>query len=122
MQNTNEIKETKQERAPEKCKSICMIASTSIAGTGRIENISNKVAEAGMGSRLRFSRDKDNLFDEWAVKVFDVKDRCLGFVSCEFNEIIARLLDGGLGVFGVLKGIHERDNWTEVVMEVMINA
>ena len=39
-------------------------------------------------------RDAGNLHDRWAIKVMHEGKR-LGFVPCDVNEILARLMDGG---------------------------
>ena len=56
-----------------------------------------------------------------AVEVRDGADRRIGYVSCECNEFVARLIDGGKSVEGRLTDKEQIGSWTRLVMEVVLN-
>lgn len=58
----------------------------------------------GKGDRLSLVRDAANPHDGWAVEVRDGADRRIGYVSCECNEFVARLIDGGKSRGGAAHG------------------
>ncbi len=103
-------------------KRACIIEETSIAGTGRIKDIEKIVGEMERGDALGFERDESNFFDQWAVKVFDPSGRRLGFVSCDCNEIISRMLDADFKVEGVFDSATDRDGWMDIKIKVMLNG
>ena len=71
--------------------------------------------------RLSLVRDAANPHDGWAVEVRDGADRRIGYVSCECNEFVARLIDGGKSVEGRLTDKEQIGSWTRLVMEVVLN-
>ena len=73
------------------------------------------------GDRLSLVRDAANPHDGWAVEVRDGADRRIGYVSCECNEFVARLIDGGKSVEGRLTDKEQIGSWTRLVMEVVLN-
>ena len=75
----------------------------------------------GKGDRLSLVRDAANPHDGWAVEVRDGADRRIGYVSCECNEFVARLIDGGKSVEGRLTDKEQIGSWTRLVMEVVLN-
>lgn len=102
------------------CKEVCIIENTSIAGTGRVKEIKELVSDIKKGDSLRLIRDKENYFDEWAVKITDGVGNKLGFISCDCNEIISRMLDAGFRVEGKFNSSTERDGWTDIKIKVML--
>lgn len=100
---------------------ICLIEGTNIAGTRHVAGIRELAEGFAPGTRFSFERDPDNLFDEWAVRVLGEDRMRLGYVSCECNEVIARLMDGGKRVFGRFEGVRQVGNWTRVEMGVYLD-
>lgn len=98
----------------------CIIESTSIAGTGRVKDIEKIAAKIDHGDTLKLVRDEGNYFDESAVKVLDGSGNKLGFVSCDCNEIICRMLEAGFDVEGLFDSAINRDGWTDIKMKVML--
>lgn len=47
------------------------------------------------GVELKLARDKDNQYDRWAVAIYTIEGKMLGFVTRYKNETIARLMDAG---------------------------
>ncbi len=96
---------------------ICLVEETYVAGTKHVKDIDEAVEGLKVGDKLRFEREKGNLVDGWAIKVFAGSHR-LGYVSVEVNEILARLMDGGKHVYGVVTGLELRGTWHKIHMEV----
>ena len=59
--------------------------------------------------------------EETTVEVRDGRDRRIGYVSCECNEFVGRLLDGGKLVEGRLTAREQVGAWCRLVMEVRLN-
>lgn len=103
-------------------KAACIIEGTSIAGTGRVQGLADLLATIKKGDRLNFLRDRENYFDEWAVKITDTSGNKLGFISCEFNEVVSRMMDAGFHVEGRFDSACARDGWTDIRIKVMLYA
>ena len=103
-------------------KRVCIIDGTSIAGTGRIEGINDIVSNIERGDRLQLIRDKDNYLDEWAIKIADNLGNRLGFISCDRNEILSRMMDAGFELEAIFDDSIERDGWTDVRIKVLLYA
>lgn len=99
---------------------ICFIEETTIAGTNHVDNIHEIARRIPEGASFTLEHDARNPFDPWAVKVFDPEHNRLGYVSCAYNEVIARLLDGGKKVMGRLKHIANVEAWTRIEMGVYL--
>lgn len=100
--------------------SIVLVEDTHVAGTTHVPGIEEKVARLSEGCELRFVREKENLTDQWAIKVFSGQD-CLGYVPCDCNEILARMMDGGKCIKGRLLYAEKRGSWNKLHMEVILD-
>ncbi|MDR1185462.1 MAG: HIRAN domain-containing protein [Coriobacteriales bacterium] len=92
-----------------------------IAGTTHIEEIDELVLGLAVGDKLRFQRDKDNPFDQLAIKVMDNDGNRLGFIPCDNNEILARLMDGGKLLYGEIAKMELLDRWHKITMQVFLD-
>lgn len=101
--------------------SVCMIGRTSIAGTRQIASIQERAFSMRRGEPLELVRDSRNPYDRWAVEVRDLHGSRLGYVSCEHNEVVARLIDGGRHLHGRLVEVEQCGSWTRMEMEVHLN-
>lgn len=102
-------------------RAICLVKGTTVAGTRHVAGVREMVRALSAGERLVLERDHDNLYDEWAVRVLDGARNRIGYVSCECNEVVARLMDGGKRVFGVFEGARQVESWTRVEMGVYLD-
>lgn len=100
---------------------ICFIEHTSVAGTGHIPGIKHVAQRLSAGERLVFERDARNRHDSFAVCVNDARGNRLGYLSCEFNEIVSRLMDGGKCVSGLVRSVNQVGRWTKIDMAVMLD-
>lgn len=100
---------------------ICLIERTNVAGTRHIEGIRVLTRRLEPGDRLHMVRDYDNPRDGYAVRVEDINGNTLGFLSCEFNEIISRLIDGGKSISGFVRTRDLVGGWTRIEMAVVLD-
>ncbi len=104
-----------------RAKTIRVVEGTTVAGTRHVPDMAAIADGYEKGERLVLVRDEANPHDAWAVEVHDGADRRIGYVSCECNEFVARLLDGGKSVEGRLTNKEQIGSWTRLVMEVVLN-
>lgn len=102
-------------------KPVCIIERTAVAGTHHIARIRMLAECLKIGEPLLLKRDARNPYDAHSVEVLDRGKRHLGYLSCEYNEIVSRLLDGGRKVIGVVRNVSDVDGWTKIEMAVMLN-
>ncbi|MBR5259333.1 MAG: HIRAN domain-containing protein [Eggerthellaceae bacterium] len=102
-------------------KPVCLIESTAVAGTHHVARIRVLASGLRAGEPLFLKRDARNPYDPFSVEVFDGSKRHLGYLTCEYNEIVSRLIDGGRKVIGLVKGVSEVDGWVKIDMAVVLN-
>ena len=88
-------------------QSIRVVEGTTVAGTRHVPAMAAIAEGYGKGERFALVRDG--------------ADRRIGYVSCECNEFVARLIDGGKSVEGRLTDKEQIGSWTRLVMEVVLN-
>ncbi len=103
-------------------RSVCLVDETAVAGTRHVPGVRALVDGLAPGDELAFVRDRRNPYDPWATEVRDERGNRLGYVSCEHNEVVARLLDGGRDVAGLVGSVDQLGNWTRIQMEVRLYA
>ena len=99
---------------------IVIFESMRIAGTthiGDIDDIANKLS---IESELRLVREKDNLVDCWAIRVFS-GEIPIGYVPADCNEVLARLMDGGKALSATLVSKEKLGRWNKLHMEVILD-
>lgn len=100
---------------------ICLVEETTVAGTSHVEGIAELARTMRPRCHFVLEHDAGNIYDQWAVRVLDGNCNRIGYVSCAYSEIVARLLDGGKWVCGCLTGVEEVDGWTRIGMAVYLN-
>lgn len=100
---------------------VCLVESTTVAGTRHVFGVRPRAEALGRGDELLFIRDAGNPHDPYAVQVLDSRGGFLGYLSCEFNEIASRLMDGGRSVSGVLRSVGQVGSWTKIEMAVVLD-
>ncbi len=100
---------------------ICVVEDTTVAGTRHVAGMAELAQNYRSGERFSLVRDAANNFDPWAVEVRDKANNRIGYVSCECNEFVARLLDGGKSVEGRLDACEQIGAWTRLAMGVYLN-
>ena len=117
----NRSSELTVQRVARKREGVCLFESTAIAGTRHIADIEQLAGGYRPQARFTLERDRGNLFDDWAVRVLDEDRNQLGYVSCECNEVVARLIDGGKRVSARFRGLSQRGRWTRIEMGVYLD-
>lgn len=102
-------------------KRVCLVESTTVAGTRHVLGVRSRAEALGRGDPLLLIRDAENPHDPSAVQVLDGRGGFLGYLSCEFNEIVSRLMDGGRSVSGVFRSAGQVGSWTKIDMAVMLD-
>lgn len=102
-------------------RGICVIERTAVAGTKHVPRIRSLAESLRAGSCLALVRDCSNPHDRFAVKVMTSGGALLGFLSCEFNEVVSRLLDGGKHLHATVTGVTTIGSWTKIEMAVVLD-
>lgn len=90
-----------------------------VAGTTHVANLDGILEGIEFPADVNFVRDPDNLHDKWATKVMLEANR-IGFVPCDVNEVLARLMDGGKRIEGTVFEKELLGKWTKLHMEVRL--
>ncbi|MCI8468750.1 MAG: hypothetical protein HFJ75_04560 [Eggerthellaceae bacterium] len=103
-------------------RAVCLVEDSAVAGTRHVPGVRDLADGLRAGDALAFRRDGRNPYDPWATEVRDAYGNRLGYVSCEHNEVVGRLMDGGLDVGGVVSSVEQVGGWTRIGMEVRLYA
>ena len=99
---------------------IVLVDDMRIAGTTHVRGIDELAANLSDKQELTFEREPENLHDTWAIRVLADGKR-LGYVPCDRNEILARLMDGGKHVGATVTRCEKIGNWNKIHMEVFLD-
>ena len=78
------------------------------------------VEELVPGSRVTLLHEADNRFDARAVMVIDAEGRKLGYIPRVNNKIIARLMDAGKLIYGVIRHKEMIGDYHKIVVKVFL--
>ncbi len=83
-----------------------------IAGTSHLKDQS-VLTEMSPDDRLIMVRRPDNSYDSYAIELQDTKGRKAGFIPRRQNAILARLMDAGKELYGVVNKMQHAngDYW-----------
>ncbi len=90
-----------------------------IAGTGYLD-LDRVEPELNVGDPLLFRREPENAHDHLAVVIYDRKERKLGYLPRDKNEVPARLMDAGKLLFGKLEAKEWKGKWLKVKLRVFM--
>ncbi len=90
-----------------------------VAGTTHIADLDCILENVEFPVQASFVRDPENLHDKWAIKVM-LGDRRIGFVPCDINEVLARLMDGGKMITATIFEKEQLGRWTKLHMEAKL--
>ena len=100
---------------------VKLIDNTKVARTSKVENIDQLIKKLQVGQRLKLVREPNNLNDKNAVKITNQDGEKIGYVACDVNEIITRLLDGGKDVFAEITTIEQLGPWNKIDVGIYID-
>ena len=85
-----------------------------VAGCNHIEKIEKYIAKLKVGDRITLLREPKNPYDELAILVEDEKGHKLGYLPRARNHVMARLMDAGKLLYGVvteLRGPNDSESF-----------
>jgi hypothetical protein len=92
-----------------------------VAGTSHVKDIRRLGEKLALEEKLNFFREPENPYDNLAIVVKNSLGQKLGYVPRRKNEILARLMDAGKLVFGVLKGKEMFQGWLNLTMWIFLD-
>ncbi|QQY78910.1 HIRAN domain-containing protein [Keratinibaculum paraultunense] len=96
------------------------LIDTHVAGTTYVEDIDAIGENIVKGTKLNFFREKDNKYDELAIIIKDEKGNKIGYVPKEKNEVLARLMDAGKLIYGIVEDKEYIDNWLKIDISIYL--
>ncbi len=97
------------------------LIDTHVAGTTYVEDIDVIGGENIVkGTKLNFFREKDNKYDELAIIIKDEKGNKIGYVPKDKNEVLARLMDAGKLIYGIVEDKEYIDNWLKIDISIYL--
>ena len=78
-----------------------------VAGCNYVRYIKKYLSEIKVGDRVTLLREPKNAYDELAILVKNEKKHKLGYVPRVKNDVIARLMDAGKLLYGIVTDIKE---------------
>ncbi|NLI69333.1 MAG: restriction endonuclease [Firmicutes bacterium] len=90
-----------------------------IAGTSHL-SLEEIEPDLEPGDPLLFRREPDNEYDSLAIVIFDRKERKLGYLPREKNEVLARMMDAGKMLFGKLESKEWKGKWLKIKIRIFL--
>ena len=81
-----------------------------VAGCGHVRYIKKYLSEIQEGDRVTLLREPKNAYDELAILVKNEKKHKLGYVPRVKNDAVARLMDAGKLLYGVVTRLRGPDD------------
>ncbi len=110
------------------------LLGTEVAGTSHVENIEKLYDSLSEGDPITLVREPDNPYDEYAVRVEAADHSLIGYLPTQAlatgteakigyiprinNKIIARLMDAGKLVYGVVRHKEMLGGYRRIVIKV----
>ena len=105
-----------------------------VAGTSHILNIQALYDALEEGERVKFVREPQNPYDEYAIRIDTRRDEPIGYVAEDenaldpgvklgyiprsINKVFARLMDAGKSLYGVVRVKEMRGNYYRIVVKI----
>lgn len=100
---------------------VKLIENTRVARTSHVHNINLLMKEIKKGDRLELIREPNNMSDAWSVRIETQNKEKLGYLPCDCDEIIARLIDGGKEVYAEIASAETIGPWNKIDIEVYLD-
>ena len=107
-----------------------------VAGTSHIPNIQSLYDSLDEGERVKFVREPQNPYDEYAIRIDTLSDDPIGYVSPDensldaskklgyiprsTNKVFARLMDAGKSLYGAVRLKEMRGNYCRIVIKIYL--
>ncbi len=79
-------------------------------GSNHVDDIEEYIEGLSIGDRVQMLREPKNEYDEYAVVVRDMDGNKLGYIPRNNNHIVARLMDAGKLLYGIVTNIRDMDD------------
>ena len=99
---------------------IVLLEDAHVAGTTHMKGIAEIADAIYDGQELTLERDTGNTQDAWAIRVLAGGTR-IGYVPADRNEVLARLMDGGMKLGATVTGKELLGSWHKIHMEVYLD-
>jgi hypothetical protein len=96
------------------------LIATHVAGTMYVDGIEQLVAPIEKGTKLFFFREPDNPADPHAILIVNEQHVKLGYVPRVNNEILARLMDAGKFLYGMVEEKEHLGEWTKLKLKIFM--
>lgn len=100
---------------------IKVITNTRVALTSKSPNIEFLTKSLKVGDKLMLVREQGNLSDQFAVRIETKNNEKLGYLPCDCNEIIARLMDGDKEFYAEITSVEVIGPWNKIDIEVYLD-
>ncbi len=102
------------------------LMGVTVAGTSYVKNIGELYDALDEGDTVRLVREPDNPYDEYAIRIDAMDDEDipegasvkLGYIPRAYNKVVARLMDAGKPIYGVLRKKERQGSWFKIVVKV----
>lgn len=91
------------------------------AGTTHIENIQDLEPKLKCDTKVYFYREPANEVDPFAIVIKNEAGEKYGYIPRKQNEILARLLDGGKLLYGIVQSKEFVGNWLKITLKVFLD-
>jgi hypothetical protein len=92
-----------------------------IAGTTHIGDIDNIEPHLTEGMKLKFVREISNEYDPMAIMVKENKEKKLGYIPRNKNEILSRLMDAGKLIYGTIHKKERVGKWLKITIQIFLS-
>ncbi|MCK9221794.1 MAG: HIRAN domain-containing protein [Limnochordia bacterium] len=96
------------------------LVETHVAGTSYVDNIDDIEEKLIPGTKLHFFREPENIYDNLAIVIKDTEGNKVGYLPKETNQIIARLMDAGKLIYGVVEDKERFGKWVKITIQVYL--
>ncbi len=98
------------------------LAEVTVAGCNYVRGINKRLGELKKGDRVILRREPKNEHDELAILVKMQDNRKLGYVPRRENQVLARLMDAGKMLYGVVSYVIDPEtdffSWKALRIEI----
>lgn len=100
---------------------IKVVECTRIANTSKTPCIETLIAKLKVGEKLYLVREIGNLADAYAIKIETKDHEKLGYVPCDCNELIARMIDGDKIFYAEILSISKIGPWNKIDVAIYLD-
>ena len=100
---------------------IKIIECTRVANTSKMPRIDSIVKSLKVGDKLYLVREVGNLQDEYAVRIENKEHERLGYLPCDCNELIARMIDGDKIFYAEVLSFETVGPWHKIDIAVYLD-